>query len=219
MQILNAKGIRIGGYVQAIGDVSGAGYRFGEIDETAVISAGESDFPLLDESYKPAMLREIEGAAAEGDSCGGVIECCIFGVPAGSGEPLLGSIESEISKNIFAIPAVKGIEFGSGFAISSMRGSSANDEFYYDENGSVRTFTNNNGGINGGLANGMPITFRVAFKPVPSIAKKQRTVNLKTRENVTIEIKGRHDSCFVPRAVPVVEAMAALAMINCADIQ
>jgi chorismate synthase len=106
------------------------------------------------------------------------------------------------------------VEFGSGFDVSSMLGSQANDEFYYDENKKVKTYSNNNGGINGGLANGMPITLRVAFKPVPSISKEQRTINIETGENTTIKISGRHDSCFVPRAVPAVEAMVALSLVN-----
>ena len=214
-QILKRKGVSVFAYVQSIGGVHGKSYRDVEISEDRFCAFSDEPFPLLDDEYRPAMDRAIEKAATEGDSVGGVVECVIFGVPAGSGEPLAGSIESEISRLLFAVPAVKGVEFGAGFFLSDMRGSTANDEFYFDENEEVRTYTNNNGGINGGLANGMPVTFRVAFKPAPSIAKKQRTVNLKTGENVTIEIKGRHDACFVPRAVPAVEAAAALAIINC----
>ena len=214
-QILKRKGVSVFAYVQSIGGVHGKSYRDVEISEDRFCAFSDEPFPLLDDEYRPAMDRAIEKAATEGDSVGGVVECVIFGVPAGSGEPLAGSIESEISRLLFAVPAVKGVEFGAGFSLSDMRGSTANDEFYFDENEEVRTYTNNNGGINGGLAYGMPITFSVAFKPAPSIAKKQRTVNLKTGENVTIEIKGRHDACFVPRAVPAVEAAAALAIINC----
>ncbi|MBR2969112.1 MAG: chorismate synthase [Clostridia bacterium] len=215
IQLLAAKGIRIGGYIQSIGSVCGKGYKLGGITEEGVMSVHNDSFPLLDGSVKNAMMREIERASLAGDSCGGVVECVVFGVPAGSGDVMRNSIESEISRNLFAIPAVKGVEFGSGFDIASMRGSSANDEFYFDENGQVKTLSNHNGGINGGLANGMPITVRVAFKPVPSISIAQRTVNLATGENTTVTVKGRHDSCFVPRAVPVVEAMVALAVINC----
>ena len=214
IQILKSRGVERGAYIQSIGGVSGKGYKFSIPDKEDVMSAHSDAFPLLDSSFKGEMEREIEMARADGDSCGGVVECCIFGLPCGCGSPLQDSIESEISKNIFAIPGVKGIEFGSGFDISTMRGSDANDEFYFDENGIVKTATNHSGGINGGIANGMPITFRVAFRPVPSISKTQRTVNLETNENVEISIKGRHDACFVPRAVPVVEAMAALAIIN-----
>ena len=216
-QILKRSGVSVYAFIQSIGGVHGKSYRGADIDEKRLEDINGKVFPLLDEEYRPAMERAIEKAAAEGDSVGGVVECVVFGVPAGSGEPLAGSIESELAGLLFAIPAVKGVEFGAGFSISDMRGSAANDEFYYDENKRVRTYTNNNGGINGGLANGMPITFRVAFKPTPSIAKKQRTVNLNTGENAVIEIKGRHDACFVPRAVPAVEAAAALAIINCID--
>ncbi len=214
LQILQRRGIEIGAYIASIGGVIGQSYKYKNITKEQVLAVRDNSFPLLSEDCKQAMMRQIEGAASVGDSCGGSIECCVFGVKAGSGEPILGCIESGIAKNIFAIPAVKGIEFGSGFDLCSMRGSAANDEFYYDEDGSVKTSTNHNGGINGGLANGMPITFRVGIKPVPSISAPQKTVNLITKENTEISIKGRHDSCIVPRAVPVVEAMTALALIN-----
>ena len=213
LQLLKKEGIEIGAYIQSIGSVCGEGYRFRNIEKAEVLSCRRDSFPVLDKSFLPAMQREISAAASLGDSCGGVVECCIFGVPAGLGNVGTESIESEIARNIFAIPAVKGVEFGSGFALSEMRGSGANDEFFYDGE-TVKTTTNNNGGINGGLSNGMPITFRVAVKPTPSISKEQKTVNLKTGENVTVSVKGRHDACIVPRVVPVVEAMAALAVIN-----
>ncbi len=214
IQILKRRGVEIGAYIQSIGNVNGKGYKFTIPNRDAVLSVHNDNFPLLDNSFKNAMEKQIERARADGDSCGGVVECCVFGLPCGYGNPLQESIESEISKNIFAIPGVKGIEFGSGFDISAMLGSQANDEFYFNEQGAIKTFSNHSGGINGGIANGMPITFRVAFRPVPSISKTQRTVNLETCENVQISIKGRHDGCFVPRAVPAVEAMAALSLIN-----
>lgn len=214
IQLLEKKGVKIGAYIQRIGSVEGKSYRFTIPDEKEVLSAGEKNFPILDDVYYQPMLREIEGAKKAGDSIGGVVECVIFGLPVGTGGELTSSLESEISKNIFSIPAVKGVEFGSGFLLSSMRASSANDEFAFDENGKVVTTTNNNGGINGGICNGMPVTFRVAFKPAPSISLEQRTVNLETKENTTVTIKGNHDCCFVPRAVPAVEAMAAIAILN-----
>ena len=214
IQLLRRKGIEIGAYVQSIGGIHGASYKYKDIERAKVMSVHGDTFPLLDQSFKAAMIRQIEGAASVGDSCGGIVECCVFGLPAGTGDVMRGSIESEIARNIYAIPAVKGLEFGSGFELSDMRGSGANDEFYFDEDGKVRTTTNHNGGINGGLANGMPVTFRVAFKPVPSISREQNTVNLQTGKNTTLTVRGRHDSCFVPRAVPAVEAMTALALIN-----
>ena len=175
----------------------------------------DKEFPTLVGSDKEKMLGEIESARMELDSIGGVIDCVITGVPVGAGEYMFDSIEGVISTLAFAVPAVKGIEFGSGFAISEMRGSVANDEYYYDENGEAKTYKNNNGGINGGMANGMPITFRVAIKPTPSIGKEQNSINLTTKENVKLKIEGRHDSCIVPRAVPVIEAIAAIAIYEC----
>ncbi len=214
VQMLRHRGVSVCAYIKAIGGVDGEGFDGTSTKRKIIENIHNSSFPLINDDYKADMEREITSAAESGDSCGGVVECCIFDVPAGSGNPFLGNLESEISRNVFAIPAVKGIEFGSGFALAAMRGSTANDEFYFDGDGQVKTYTNHSGGINGGLANGMPIVFRVAFRPVPSISKRQRTVDLKTGENTFIEIGGRHDACVVPRAVPVVEAMAALAMVE-----
>ena len=156
-----------------------------------------------------AETGDIEKAIEDGDSVGGIVECQIDGLPAGIGGPNVSGLESRLSRNIFAIPAVKGIEFGIGFAAANLRGSECNDEFII-EDGKVVTRTNNCGGILGGISTGMPIIFRVAFKPTPSISKEQKTVNLKALEETTICISGRHDPCVVPRALPVVEAMAAI---------
>ena len=165
------------------------------------------------QSVKGQMDTEIERAKNNGDSVGGVIECVITGVPVGVGEHMFNSLESAISHLAFAVPAVKGIEFGAGFDICKMNGSQANDSFYYDGD-VVKTKTNNNGGINGGLSNGMPIVFRVAIKPTPSIAIEQDTVDLDKKENVKLSIRGRHDACIVPRAVPVIEAISAIAIYD-----
>ena len=158
---------------------------------------------------------ETEGKAAKAelDSVGGVIECAVTGVEAGFGEPMFDGVEGVIAKAVFAIPAVKGVEFGAGFEASKMRGSQNNDPFRM-ENGRIVTETNNCGGILGGITNGMPVIFTAAIKPTPSIAQKQRTVNLETGENTELEIRGRHDPCIVPRAVPVIEAVTAIALIN-----
>ena len=150
---------------------------------------------------------------AEGDSVGGVIECAVIGIPAGVGDPMFDGMENRIAQIIFGIPAVKGLEFGNGFEAASLTGSKNNDAFCI-KNGRIETETNNCGGIQGGITNGMPLTFRAAFKPTPSIAKEQKSVNLKTMEETTLSVPGRHDPCIVQRAVPVVEAAAAVAVYD-----
>jgi chorismate synthase len=147
------------------------------------------------------------------DSVGGQIECAIVGIKAGIGNPFFASVESVISSIMFSVPAVKGIEFGTGFGISELLGSKANDEFYI-ENEQVFTKTNNNGGINGGITNSMPIVFNLAIKPTPTIGKPQNTINIETKQNIQMQGKGRHDPCIVHRAVPVVEACAAIAILD-----
>lgn len=210
-QILFEKGISINAYICQIGSVKGASYKqLKNFD----LGGLDGEFPLLDNAVKPLMCEEIEEARKVGDSVGGIIECVISGVPIGTGEHMFDSLESVISQLVFAVPAIKGIEFGSGFDICSMRGSMANDAFYYDQDGKVKTKTNHNGGINGGLANGMDITFRVAVKPTPSILIEQDTVDLVNKQNTKIKIQGRHDACIVPRAVPVIEAVAAIAVLD-----
>jgi chorismate synthase len=170
-------------------------------------------FAVLDNGVADKMRTAILDAASDGDSVGGVLETAVVGMPAGVGEPWFDTLEGMISHIMFSIPAIKGIEFGAGFPIADMHGSNANDQMQI-ENGKVVTLTNNNGGINGGISNGMPIIFQVAIKPTPSITTPQQTVNLKTGEITSIEVKGRHDPCIVPRAVPVVEAAAAIAIYD-----
>ena len=159
------------------------------------------------------MKEAILNAKAEGDSVGGIVECAVFGLPGGLGGPLFDGMEGQIAKIVFGIPAVKGVEFGEGFGAAALKGSENNDPFIA-ENGQVLTETNHAGGILGGITNGMPLVFRAAFKPTPSIAKAQKSVDLRTLEPVTLEIEGRHDPCIVPRAVPVVEAAAAIAVYD-----
>ena len=158
-------------------------------------------------------MDAIEAARAEGDSVGGVVECAVSGVPAGVGEPMFDGLENRIAGAVFGIPGVKGLEFGSGFAGADLRGSQNNDPFYV-EDGAVRTRTNNAGGILGGISTGMPIVFRAAFKPTPSIAKPQQSVDLRTMTETTLAVRGRHDPCIALRAVPVVEAAAAVAIYD-----
>lgn len=165
------------------------------------------------ETEEDRMLEAIDKARAEGDSVGGIVECIIENVPAGIGEPMFDGIENRIAQTVFGIPAVKGIEFGAGFACGRLKGSENNDPFYF-EDGIIRTRTNNHGGILGGITSSMPIVFRAAFKPTPSIAKEQDSINIETGENVKLSIKGRHDPCIVLRAVPCVEAAAAAAIYD-----
>ena len=159
------------------------------------------------------MAAAIEAARAQGDSVGGVVECAACGLPVGLGDPMFDGMENRIAQAAFAIPAVKGIEFGAGFGCAGMTGSTANDPFRM-ENGRVVTQTNNHGGILGGITSGMPLIFRVAVKPTPSIFQRQNTVRLSAMENAELSLKGRHDPCIVPRAVPCVEAAAAIAIYD-----
>ena len=152
------------------------------------------------------------------DSVGGAIECIITGIPGGVGNPFFDSLESTIAHLAFSVPAVKGIEFGCGFDITKLKGSESNDEYYY-ENQEVKTYSNNNGGVTGGISNGMPVVFRVAIKPTASILKPQRTIDISKKENTEIEVEGRHDPCIVQRAVPVIEAIAAIAITDLMELK
>jgi chorismate synthase len=159
------------------------------------------------------MEEAIINAKKEGDSLGGIIECLVLGLPLGIGEPMFDSLDADLAKSIFAVPAVKGVEFGMGFEAAKMKGSQNNDP-YQLENGHVVSLTNNAGGVLGGLSSGMPIVIRVAIKPTPSIAKEQKTVNLKRIENASLIVKGRHDPCIVPKAVPAIEAVIAITLVD-----
>ena len=205
LQLLKTQDITIRARIVSVGAVT---------DDSPVLSpVGEKAFPAVSDAAAAAMQAEIAAARADGDSVGGVIECVVEGLPAGVGDPMFGGLENLISRAVFAIPAVKGIEFGAGFAAARMRGSENNDPFRV-ENGVVVTETNHCGGILGGISDGMPIVFRAAFKPTPSIARQQRSVSLGQLENKTLVIQGRHDPCIVPRAVPCVEAAAAIAVLD-----
>ncbi len=213
LQILEEKGIHIGAHIESVYNVKDDRFTPYSITKETLDSVKTKEFPVINDFVRVKMEAEIDRARENGDSVGGVIECAVVGMPVGVGGPLFGGIEGEISRNIFAVPAVKGIEFGAGFSASVMHGSENNDEFYFD-NDTVKTKTNNAGGILGGISNGMPIVFRVAIKPTPSISKEQNSVNLKTGECEKLVIRGRHDPCIVKRAVPVIEAMAAITILN-----
>jgi len=213
LQILEEKGIYVGAHIESIYNVKDDRFNPTMVGKDILDDVAAKDFPVLNDSVRTEMEAEIDRAREVGDSVGGVIECAVIGLPVGIGGPLFGGIEGEISKNIFAVPAVKGIEFGAGFSVSKMYGSENNDPFFFDED-TVKTKTNNAGGILGGISNGMPVIFRVAIKPTPSIMKEQESVNLETKTSEKLVIKGRHDPCIVKRAVPVIEAVAAISILN-----
>ena len=208
-QWLEEKGIRIGAHILAIGEC-GDTY-FDPMDPE--IESVAPDFPVLDPEAGEAMRDWISRAKAAGDSVGGIVECAIVGLPAGIGEPMFGGVESKIAQIVYGIPAVKGIEFGIGFDCACVPGSSSNDDFAVVD-GKIVTATNNAGGILGGITSGMPVIFSTAFKATPSISCPQTSVSLKNMEETSLNVKGRHDPCIVPRAVPVVEAAAAIAIYD-----
>lgn len=208
-QWLEKMGIHIGAHIIQIGMMQGEYFKLinPELDKIG------TDFPTLTSKAAEEITKTIAEAREVGESVGGSIECAVIGLPVGLGSPIFGGVESKIAQIVYSIPAVKAVDFGQGDAFCVACGSLANDCFTV-ENGVVKTLSNNCGGILGGITNGMPVVFSATFKPTPSIAKPQKSVNLKTMEEVTIEIKGRHDPCIVPRAVPVVEAAAAIAIYD-----
>lgn len=206
-QWLETMGIRIGAHLKSVAGIEDRSFdpMNPELDEVF------ADFPVLDQNAGAAMREAVADARKELDSVGGIIECAITGLPVGLGEPMFGGMESRIAQIVYGIPAVKGLEFGAGFGAAAMRGSENNDDFSVAE-GKTATRTNHAGGILGGITSGMPLIFRTAIKPTPSIAKQQQTVT--DGNTVALEIKGRHDPCIAPRAVPVVEAAAAIAVFD-----
>lgn len=212
-QILAQKGIKIAAHINSIGNVCDEPFNPVGIDDALIDRLNASSFALVDNSVEEKIRSVVEDARMSLDSVGGTIECAVTGIEAGIGEPMFDGVEGVIAKAVFGVPAIKGIEFGKGFELSKMRGSQSNDPFRYND-GKVVTETNNCGGILGGITNGMPIIFRAAVKPTPSIAQKQKSVDLQKKENAELEIHGRHDPCIVPRAVPVIEAVTAIAIAN-----
>jgi len=217
LQILKRRGITIGAHIVTIGGVAFDREEFGftpdMMDSELLEKISEMDIPLFNPDVRESMLKAIEQAKQEEDSLGGMIRCIALGVPAGIGDPMFNGMENRISSLVFGVPAVKGIDFGTGFALAAARGSEVKDEFCIEE-GIIRTGTNHNGGILGGITTGMPILFNTVIKPTPSIAQEQESVNLQTNEPTTIKIKGRHDPCIVPRAAPCIEAATAIAILD-----
>ena len=207
---LEAKGIMIGTHVKNLHGIIDREFTDlkGDIEALKGLS-----FPVLDERAKADMIKIAENAAQCGDSVGGILESAIIGVPAGVGEPWFDTLEGVLAHALFSVPAVKGVEFGLGFGFANTYGSEANDEFIIEDD-AIKTSSNNNGGINGGISNGMPIIFRTAIKPTPSIFKKQSTVNMKEMTECELEISGRHDPAIIHRARAVVDAVAAIVLAD-----
>lgn len=214
LPLLESRGIRLGSHLLAIGGVRETGFDPVGLDAATLRRLAQMDFPVLDAAAGERMRAEIAAAASAGDSVGGVVECAATGLPCGAGETLFSSLESRIAAAVFAVPGVRGVEFGAGFAAAAMRGSENNDEYYFDGGGRVRSRTNHHGGVLGGLATGMPLIFRAALKPTPSIAREQRTVDLKSGGERPLSVRGRHDPCIAPRAAVCCEAALALALTD-----
>ena len=214
LQLLEEMGVTVAAHIRSIENVTDDSFDPALVDEAQLRALLQKPFPVLRDSAAGEMEAAILRAKGELDSVGGVIECAAVGLPAGWGDPMFGGLENRIAQVVFGIPAVRGLEFGTGFEAARLRGSVHNDPYYYNQAGMVRTATNHHGGILGGISSGMPLVFRLAVKPTPSIARAQDSVSLSRGENAKLEIRGRHDPCIVPRAVPVVEAAAAAAIYD-----
>ncbi len=212
-QLLENRGITIGSHIRSIGEEQDELFDAVNVGAGILKELASRPVPVLDSSIEAPMKEIISRAKERKDSVGGVVETAVLGMEPGIGEPFFDSVESTLAHLIFSIPGVKGLEFGAGFDISKMHGSTANDEYYMDGD-KVRTYSNNNGGILGGITDGMPLIFRTAFKPTASIGRLQRTIDIENRTNTEIEVQGRHDPCIVPRAVPVIEAVTAIALLD-----
>lgn len=212
-QILERKGVFVGAHLAEAAGESDEPFPLFP-DKALFDSIAAKAFPVIDDERGRAMAERIEQAASELDSVGGIIECAAVGMPAGLGSPMFDGIENRLAAALFGIPAVKGLEFGSGFRGAQKKGSENNDAFELSNDGKMRTSSNNSGGILGGITNGMPIVLRAAVKPTPSIAKPQRTVDISSMEETELVIKGRHDPCIAHRAVPVVEAVTAAVLLD-----
>lgn len=214
LELLGQKGVEIVSHVSRIGDIEDDPLDDIKADEYLNGVLKTLDFPVIDEDKERKMIDLILEAKGRGDSVGGEIECAVYNLPAGLGSDFFGGLEALIASAVFSIPAVKGLEFGAGFEYAKMFGTEANDPFVLDEKGNIITETNNCGGILGGISFGMPLVFRAAFKPTPSIATAQRSVNVTENKECELVIKGRHDPCIVPRAAAVIEAVTAIALVN-----
>jgi chorismate synthase len=212
-QILSRKGIETAAHIASIANIQDNAFDPVNVSAVLLNRLVVKRFPVLNEKAEAEMRNCIEQARLELDSVGGIVECAAVGLPAGLGDPIFDGVENKLASILFGIPAVKGVEFGNGFGSALLRGSQNNDAFVF-ENGKIKTATNRHGGILGGITSSMPLLFRVAFKPTPSILKKQQSVDIRQKKNTVLEIQGRHDPCIVVRAVPVVEAVTAVCLLD-----
>jgi chorismate synthase len=212
-QILSQKGIKIISHVRSIYNIEDESFDPCEITEELQLKLSSIPFPVINDEVSERMKECIIDAKFSKNSVGGVVECAIVNMPVGVGSPFFDSIESTLAHLLFSVPAVKALEFGKGFEISTMKGSEANDPYTINK-GQIKTTSNNNGGINGGISNGMPIIFRCAIKPTSSIGLQQDTVDIIEKKNTTLTVDGRHDPCIVPRVLPVIEAASAIGILD-----
>ena len=213
LQLLEERGVAVAAHIDRIASVSDTPPDFARLGREDLAALLEKRFPVFSDEAGAAMRQAIEAARMDRDSVGGVIRCFAAGLPAGVGEPMFGGVENRLAAALFGIPAVRGVSFGAGFAAAGMRGSEHNDPFAI-EGGRVVACTNHAGGVLGGITTGMPLVVNVAVKPTASIAREQQTVDLETKTNTTLVVHGRHDPCIAPRAVPVVEAVTALTLLD-----
>jgi chorismate synthase len=203
-------GVEVIAYTLELGGLRAEGFTLEDARKNRYSNEVRAPDPAVAERMKQSVIK----SRGEGDSLGGIVECVALNLPVGLGEPVFNSLDSDLAQMALSIPAVKGVEFGSGFASARLKGSENNDQYYIDDGGRIRTATNNSGGIAGGISNGMPLVYRLAFKPPASIAKKQKTVDLASRKQVELVVPGRHDPVVVPRAVPIVECCTAIVLAD-----
>jgi chorismate synthase len=213
-QILRGCGVSVGAHILQIHTIRDDGFAAAALSAELLAALAAAPLPVLNPAVRPDMENAVAAAHAAGDSVGGVVECAVLGLQPGLGSPFFDSVESALARLLFSVPAVKGVSFGLGFALAERLGSESNDAYYYDADGRVRTRTNNCGGVLGGLTTGMPVICQAAVKPTPSVSRPQETVDLRQKTGAVLSLKGRHDPCVVPRAVPVIESVTALAVWN-----
>jgi chorismate synthase len=212
--MLERKGIEVFTRIAELGGISDVDVDTSRLDIDGLRTLAAKALPVLDDRKGQEMITLVEDVRSRGDSLGGIAQGFVMGLPAGLGDPIFGGVESRLASLLYGIPAVKGVSFGDGFAVCRRTGSQNNDSYYIDAENQVRTTTNHDGGINGGITNGMPLVFQVAIKPTPSIGLPQSSVNLETRCEETLMIGGRHDPTILPRAVVAIEAAAAIAIVD-----